>query len=742
MNNIDNISLLKNNTLFWSRLGFGFDPVMRKDDGEILSIPNDDARFARYHKEMHRAGVKLHTSIIPSGWIGPEQYDYSKTDEILDLLFQTLPKDALYIPRVKLNPPVDWSKANPEELFVYYGGPQTAHEIQEMVGTLKHDLFGYEAPDGYYQMNDDRPNVGGLISNQSFMSRKWLIDASKALMLFLEHVRSSPWSSRIIGCHFGYGTMGESVMWGRISGRMGDYGIAARKHFYDWGLKAYGNIESLRAVWCQPGLFSPQDLTLPSPDLRSGMGGERREFLRYDPEYRIAVDYELCISEANASNITHFARVIKETAGDNFLTGCFYGYILECYNSGYTGHLCLDSLLSSPHLDFMAAPTSYRRREAGQPGGQLAPAQSVNLSKMWVEELDIRTHLSGYANACADINETRTVFYREALKNIAQGSNYWWMDLGGAWEKSPRGWYDDPEIVAIVAEIRALTVRLQKSPGEPCSDILLLVDDESIAWHAANKSYHHAQLINLVRETNLTGASVDLYRVNDLPRIACDQYKLVVFLNCYSTDERRRQMIQDTLQAVKVKLWLYMPGIIDNGQYSPESTQALTGIAMTAAEGSYERPVVRFTANSPFGHCRAQSVELDYSDFPLPQAAFSDASDLEIWGTFDDGKPAIASKTSANGTCHICSILPAFKSEHIRAIAQHAGCHLFAPNGFAVYANSNFLSVFPADAINGQLQPREAGTYFSYPGGKQWDQVQQIPLNLPPRSFQVMVKVN
>ena len=99
------MNILENNSIFWSRLGFENDPARFDDDGNLIEFGGDYQLYARYHKDMHKAGVKLHTSILHSGWVGPDRYDYTLTDRTLDALFNALPEDALYIPRVKLNAP-------------------------------------------------------------------------------------------------------------------------------------------------------------------------------------------------------------------------------------------------------------------------------------------------------------------------------------------------------------------------------------------------------------------------------------------------------------------------------------------------------------------------------------------------------------------------------------------------------------------------------------------------------------
>ena len=103
------------------------------------------------------------------------------------------------------------------------------------MGTLKHDYIGYETPDGYYTAGgwkDNRPNVGGLISNQSFSSKKWLDDAGETLRRLVRRLEDGPFGDRILAYHIAYGTSGETCLWGRFGAngvKFGDYGITNRK---------------------------------------------------------------------------------------------------------------------------------------------------------------------------------------------------------------------------------------------------------------------------------------------------------------------------------------------------------------------------------------------------------------------------------------------------------------------------------------------------------------------------------
>ena len=139
-----NREILRDNIIFWSRLGFGFDPVTIDENGHPALFDDTFAEL-KFHQDFYKKGVKLHSFILNSGWVGVDKYDYTTTDATMDAAMK-IGGDVKLIPRIKLNVPVEWCKENPEEVFVYPDGPQTAEEIKALVGTSKHDYLGYEAP--------------------------------------------------------------------------------------------------------------------------------------------------------------------------------------------------------------------------------------------------------------------------------------------------------------------------------------------------------------------------------------------------------------------------------------------------------------------------------------------------------------------------------------------------------------------------------------------------------------------
>ena len=70
----ENFNKLKNEPFFWSRLGFCFDPPMLDSKGKQVIFSRDFAKYRKIHDEFRDAGVKYHTTILSSGWIGANKF--------------------------------------------------------------------------------------------------------------------------------------------------------------------------------------------------------------------------------------------------------------------------------------------------------------------------------------------------------------------------------------------------------------------------------------------------------------------------------------------------------------------------------------------------------------------------------------------------------------------------------------------------------------------------------------------
>ncbi len=682
---------LKNNPVFWSRLGFCYDPPLKNEKGKPLVFTENFEKQLATHQDFFKAGIKIHTSILHLGWMGINEYDYSLTDRVLESIF-SMDENVYYIPRIKLNVPIDWCKENPEEVFVYYGGPETADEIAALVGTGKQDFLGYEAPNGYYragEYTDPRPNVGGMIARQSFSSKKWLEDAGEAFSRLIDHLESGPYGNRILGYHIAYGTSGETVLWGRISKRYGDYGISNKKAFYAYGLNKYKTRESLEKAWGQPNI-NEHNVIIPSHEIRTKKADTLEEFFRGRDIDRVKIDYDLFTSESNAKALEYFGKIVKEKTGK--LVGAFYGYSLYINNAAYTGHLALDYLLKSPYIDFFAAPKAYARCGAGEPGGEICPAQSINLSKLFVEEIDNRTYL---ANECEEdkkhgwvsegVADTLTVLWREFTKNLTHNSGFWWMDLGG-------GWFASEPIMTEIKKMVELNQKIRSLPHQSVADMLIVFDERSMLSVQECKGFHKYFLREFINETNCSGVIADVYRASDLKKLDLKQYKFIVFAYNFYMDQATRDIISALPDNVTVA-FSYAAGVWNENGFSFKNAEEITGFRYSiAAQTEYDFPAIK------------------------------------------------AEKLPSARKNNIAFTSPGLKSSEIRNFAKTAGCHIYTENdAVTIYADNRLIGIFNKNP-GGKILLSKRGNYRDLISGTKHTATDLIPLPSKENSVMLLIE--
>ena len=653
MNYSDRMKLLKDTPVFWSRLGIGYDPPMRDEDGRWLLFSRDFEKYRYFHKSFYDIGVKVHSSVLPSGWKGIDEYDYTDVDEILDSIMD-IGEDFLFLPRVKLTVPVDWCKRNPKDVFVYFDGPRDEKGILDAVDTLKQDILGYDCL--AYSANGakisyDRPNVGGIIGMQSFSSQKWLDDAGTALRKLIRHIESKPYASRIIGFHIAYGNCGETAMsgsWNKPPRQHGDYGINASENFKNYCADQFN-----------------EGCDVPNAEIMYGEKKSVEEFFRIaHPECE---RYSRFLSDSNIKACEHFCRIVKE-ANPNYVTGIFYGYILGQPNCSNAGHLAIDKALESKYIDFLASPKGYYKCGPFGPGLEQAPCNSISRNKLYIDEIDNLTHLhfrQTDPEKAKNLEETKTVLLREFSKNLAFDQGYWWMDLG-------EGCFDSPEIMDFIAHLNGISAEIKKKDTKNITEVLIVIDEESMHYSTPSFAYHERFIKEFASNIKMCGAPVTLIRKKDLYDMALNRFKIVFFLNCFKIDDEFETLIHNSFSEGTTFVWNYAAGMVkDCCKF--ENTYSLTSFSVADYEGD-------------------GVAEGDGIDFPL--IYISDETDVRVIKRYSDKKAMIGEKTDVYGNRNILCTLPLLTIDEISEIIKASGAYTPAVKNCTVYGNNKFIAFF------------------------------------------------
>lgn len=643
----ERIEFLRRNPIFWTMFGH------ETESGNWQTHLTN----ARRHKALYDKGILVHSSVIPSGWVGVDRYDYTELDALLQLLFDTAP-DILFMPRVKLNVPEGWCAQYPEDVYVYAEGPRTRQEICAMLGTSVHGSHPTKSTD--------------LLALQSLSSRQWVADASEALRRFVLHLENSPWAHKIIGYHVAYGTSGEITQWGswdKNPRHKGDYGIRATERFVEYAAQRGCVCTEVPSVEQR---FFIGDTPVPENRYHVGMPTLEQLFF-HKKQDEPCVLYNQFTRDTNVEAVETLCRVVKELVPQK-VTGVFYGYITEPENCANVQHTGFDRILRSPWVDFIAGPKGYNRVGPVDPGlGQAVP-NSVNRKKLWVDEIDNRTHLCVWSGSkdypARNFDQTRAVYWREFTKNVAFHQGYWWMDLGG-------GWLDSEEIQNEVQLLNETSKQLyqEEDRHENVSQVLLVIDEEAMHHMRPNFNLHRDTIHHTGSVIKESGVPVDYYRMADLPELDLSRYKMIVFLNAFYEDPQKlRALLEKTRPDCHI-LWNYAPGILNGaaGTFGLDNVRALTGFSV----GEY-----------PTGGL-AEHAQCCY-----PVLYVQPEGGIQPLAQYSDGNIRLASRQDARGRTHILNAMPAdVTPEAMQQLLAAAGVHIYAPARCVVHADSRFLYV-------------------------------------------------
>ena len=665
MKHQDAMALLKTEFIFYSQWCF----VQGGVNGDIdfhEAKREEMLRVAGYHRDMQAAGVKIHSFDIDSGWRGVNTFDPVDVDRVLKAFFDACP-DGYLLPRITtFNAGHAWLRAHPDDICVYGTAADASREaLVAMVGTDKQN--GYE-DDGVV-----------CIGQHSFASDIWREDALSILRQVIRHIEDSPYADRIIGYHIGYGKCGETHFWGTGI----DHSAANKKRFYRFGIDKYGSAEALAAAWGMD-CVTAECVPLPRREDLKEKGATLQEF--YLTGRQAHRDYFEYLAHLSHSIVGDFCRTVKEMTGK--VVGMFHGYYLWG-DPQIHGHLDLGWLLDDPNIDFMAAPKAYYRTGYGEPGCAHGIPHSVNRKKLWVDELDNRTHmlLSGRSDdeikdlfirecggGAATPEETIWVMWREFARNEMAGSAYWWMDLGQAW-------YDDPILHAEMKKLLDMKHRICGMKRESISEILLVIDENAFLHTRTDRVFNGRAFLDTVSEVASSGTPYDIYRVGDLDEIDLSRYKLVVFLN--PVDITAVQLRAYPFAPGTHFLWNYLPG------GSAEEAMKITGMQVRETGCADVFPYLEILPGDGI------TVWETYREpsKPLGLGLFYSEKDVEAGANALHGLPATGIRTASRGAHTVCTV-PAPGRELIRRLGEGAGCRFYAPVGQYVYGDSRFLAVF------------------------------------------------
>ena len=559
--------MIREEAMFLHRAGWTYHPAVHDENGNIAMPWPDREPFYDLAERFRKAGVRINLSNLPSGWIDENEYDFRSMDDTLSGLVARVP-DVLYIPRLRLDPPVKWMIRHPEEACVFEGASPAIEDVLKQLrsGKVSH-TYDINAPRGH---NYSVPMlVDQEVGLQSFTSKVWVKAACETLEKVVEHMSAQPYWEHIIGFHLCFGGTCELLKWSNSGRRAVDFSTKHTLAFFDWSLEKYGSIEALREAWDQPELTRETAFVPPSA-WRNGSKPETLEAMyRRDGVGRFCEDYAWFHSETTVDAFLEIAKKFKELQPD-LAVGVFYAYE-GC------GHDHIDRLLESPYVDYFSAPKSYAAPMPGGRGGITAPMPSIQRKKVWVDEFDNRTHLaydpqSGHlphinVQAAADLEESANVLWREVCKIEQFHGNWWWMDQGAP----DRRWYNDDALMEVVADQVKLHQSMQENPAEDICEVYVVRDDNAVFYGDNGCGYASKW------EALLSGVPFQHYRTIDLDEMDISRCRLLIFRNPMLLTKEKLAEYQSRMAPGGRVFLCDLPGVCATG-LSMEYVREMTGM--------------------------------------------------------------------------------------------------------------------------------------------------------------------
>ncbi|MBU0637532.1 MAG: beta-galactosidase, partial [Planctomycetes bacterium] len=470
-------------------------PVLMIDGSAVAPMMvwgGSSAKLSRTATMMRARGFHIYTTPLDMPWPREgETRDFGKVDAEMEALLKNDPQ-ALYMPRIWVEPPKWWKQAHLEEMPVWENG--------------KSDEF------------------------ISVTSERWLKEVGPHIDALVNHLEGR-WDQHIFAYHPAALNSAEwyyaSTIWQCSDWGLRNYEPSFARGFRNWLRRRYQTIASLNAAW---GTKHADFAAIPAPTPEQRRGTQHG-LLRDPVAERAVVDFTVYQSVAITDAIKVIARRFKDACQWRKLVYVFYGYTFELagLQEGISqfGHLDLDGVLDDPSVDVWCAPSGYYDRRNGGSGPIMAPAESCNArGRGWCNEDDLRTHLSAPNAGWGRVqtrDETLWAHRRNVMAALVRRSQMWFMDQAG-------GWFEDEAIWQNLDVLRRLYEEVYASPAPLQTDVAVVVDEMSLCQVAYGIELGLPLLYDLRAELNRMGTTPELWLQADYLRGRGTPKKLVIFL--------------------------------------------------------------------------------------------------------------------------------------------------------------------------------------------------------------------
>lgn len=625
-----------------------------------------------------------------------------RTDEVMSTIGHMMDAGANYVfvdVHINVtNPNLRYASIKTQLEDVLYEYPD-AYLIVRYTPWASPDFYNLPQTEGIQFANGTRP---GLVS---VGSDKWIesaVQQTREMIAYLSKYEEV--ASRIVGytplCY----NSGEWFSYDYWNGEL-DVSEANTRKFREWLKYRYNNdVSALRKAWGQDGVTFA---TAAIPRVIAGLGRDKMdngELFQLGTEYRPAVDYVLYYGDVMTDRIQQLARAIKLETNDKSLFIAFYGYYTELFSNA-CGHFNMNQLLNNEDIDMIAAPVNYEDRNEGGDGISMTYPNSVNIhNKIWMDESDYRSYFTIEGNGTSDIKTKEGMYQimrREMGRLMVEGSGTWWADI------SALGWFNDKKFWSEVEDLSDLYVDYNQIAGSNNYDVAFILDEAGCALSGSPWNHLWNLLRNGRHQMATAGLNFSAYTMADLLAGKVDA-DVLVMTTCYSlTSSQQKKLEAQVHKAGRTVLWNLGFGELTNAQI-----KSLTGMEFDQVS-NFNRRSVTIKSNKSLNFTGNSTI---LNGVIEPVYKVKSSSGATVLGTFDDGTPALVTKTVGKSR-QVFYAGNTWNPDLLQAIATMGGVTVRLDSEDVFYGNDSLAVVYAKTAGKKTITlPKKSDVYCQFTG--------------------------
>jgi hypothetical protein len=646
---------------------------------------------------------------MPDASIGQGKYDWGTVDLYYGT-FNTMRtthgySNTVVLPRLLMFAPAWW-----------LADPNNINEMEVQDDGISQSVYW----SGYDKNHGVLPNKGPF---PSLASPKYRQLVKQTIEDFIDYADKKGYMDSTIGFEISGLATEEWYYYGFNRGgtsrELAGYSVPTRNAFREWLRARYNNNNaSLQASWNDSSVTF-DTATVPSRSARlDRLNSPIYTFRNVDNKMNV-IDFYQFWNDLVTDFIDYCAMVIKNKTNNTKIVGAFYAYMYEfTFDVAESGQIGFGRFLKSPNLDYVYVTNSYFNRGPGKADQLRAQAYSTQLhNKIWFNSDDTMTvnapHIIAQFNWDAKtsksmkinmgysdtIEKNQWMFRRQTGFNLCNGFYQHHLELWSRTDSNNAYTSMYSGLENEIGNLNQLCDRSKKYDRSSNSQILI-VSDEYSCQYTASSALLNVCVGNPQLALQQIGAPADHILLDDIALINAEQYKMIVFLNCWNLSDSHRAVIDRLKSNNRMFVFCYAGGYFNGRNCSRDNMKNACGINISVGSESKVALQVNAKTSDSLGQaifnvadgktfgstvaCAKKMMVVDNKAVTL--GTYSDSSDVSM---------AIMRHSDWKSVWCATADMPAAV---YRELAKEAGLFIYNNNTDTFGANKSYIFIHPSSA--------------------------------------------